>query len=495
MAEFKSAYGGVSAGLRDVAYLANTASSIEGNQVEIAYKRQEMQQKAKMDELAYNKAAFQDRQLKEEEERGNKVYSLGDYLGSQGISKETQDHITNHLKVEGFLTDLPSGGFGIKQKYVSDAIKSVSGNVQFMQEVDKIELDSTVKQIGEIQKVLQDPATKDKDKEKLTAQLQQLTQKKNQLDNSIINLNDKLKQEQLKGQANLNKEVLKAAIKGQSQTSNQEKGVTEKGGFTVSYDPKQAKNFVTKPDGTYEDYDPQKHGKILSTALSQTTVINNQEKGLSTKELKVVENMKKGIREGRMAPSQLNVAIQRMGGGKSSGAIRQAIVSELLEEGFDMAKAEANFKGITSSGAIAAGQLVNATTPLVKQMRGLVGRLPKEVRGLGPLNTLATEGKRAIAKFSGDKSVVEFETLRNKLVEETERLLTSVGAMADTRVKRNLDNLRTGYNTKQMQASLTILNDVIEARLKAVQSPIYNAVQGGRDFVNQGQPARPLPKF
>jgi hypothetical protein len=57
-------------------------------------------------------------------------------------------------------------------------------------------------------------------------------------------------------------------------TNFQEKGVTAIGGFTVSYDPKNAKNFVTKTDGTQEPYDPKKHGKILSTSMSQTTIYN-----------------------------------------------------------------------------------------------------------------------------------------------------------------------------------------------------------------------------
>jgi len=52
-------------------------------------------------------------------------------------------------------------------------------------------------------------------------------------------------------------------------TSFQEKGVTERGGNTVSYDPKNARNFVTKPDGVVEPYDPKKHGKIISTAMPQ----------------------------------------------------------------------------------------------------------------------------------------------------------------------------------------------------------------------------------
>jgi hypothetical protein len=58
-------------------------------------------------------------------------------------------------------------------------------------------------------------------------------------------------------------------------TSFQEKGVTEKGGDTVSYDPKEARNFVTRADGVREPYDPKKHGKILSTTQSQTNISIN----------------------------------------------------------------------------------------------------------------------------------------------------------------------------------------------------------------------------
>ena len=205
-----------------------------------------------------------------------------------------------------------------------------------------------------------------------------------------------------------------------------------------------------------------------------------EDKPMSANDRKVVDNLKAGLASGKMAPSQLNTAIQRMGGGKSAGKIRSTVVSEFLEEGGDMAKAEANFKGITSPGAISAGQLAKATTPLIADMKGLIANLPKEVRGLGPLNVLATEGKRTLAKYAGNENVVAFESMRNKLIEETERLLTSVGAMADTRVIRNLENLRNGYNTKQMESSLAVLDDVINRRLKAVQSPLYPSGGAGR---------------
>ena len=121
-------------------------------------------------------------------------------------------------------------------------------------------------------------------------------------------------------------------------------------------------------------------------------------------------------------------------------------------------------------------------------MKQYISELPTAVKGLGIFNMKATEAKRALAKYAGNSSVVQFETMRNKLVEETERLLTQTGAMADSRVQRNLENLRTGYNIKQMESSLNTLNDVINKRLEATKKPIYPNAGGGTSN-------RPLPKF
>ncbi len=70
-------------------------------------------------------------------------------------------------------------------------------------------------------------------------------------------------------------EVAKA-LKGHGGTdvSFQSKGVTEKGGFPIIFNPKTAETIVRKPNGAAELYDPKIHGKELSPTLSQTTIYN-----------------------------------------------------------------------------------------------------------------------------------------------------------------------------------------------------------------------------
>ena len=275
---------------------------------------------------------------------------------------------------------------------------------------------------------------------------------------------------------------------GKDATSFQEKGVTERGGFTVSYDPKKAKNFVTKTDGTQEDYDPKKHGKILSTNVSQTTIYNNQQQGadakFSPKDTSFIDKTVSGIYENKIAPSQVNIMIQRMGGGKKGGEIRREIFARLLEEhpDFSMANAELNYKAKGSSTAITSMQLAKAVEPLIDNLAEEAKNLPGQV-GIVPIDA----GLRAAARLTNNENIVRFDMLKNKLVEEFERMLTGT-QMADSRVQRNLNLIRSGYNAAAIKAAADELRVIVSARKEAVSSPMYPSGGGGTNN-------RPLPKF
>jgi hypothetical protein len=161
--------------------------------------------------------------------------------------------------------------------------------------------------------------------------------------------------------------------------------------------------------------------------------------------------------------------IQRMGGGAKSGEIRRELFNRLLVQhpDFNIANAELNYKARGSSTAITSMQLAKAVEPLVENLVEEGKNLPGQI-GFVPLDA----GIRAAARLINNENVVRFDIVKNKLVEEFERMLTG-SQMADSRVQRNLDLIRNGYNVKAIQAAATEIRMVIAARKEAVSSPMY----------------------
>ena len=187
-----------------------------------------------------------------------------------------------------------------------------------------------------------------------------------------------------------------------------------------------------------------------------------------------VDVMKKAIEEGRMAPSQLNTAVQRMGGGANSAKIRTSVVSGVLEDGYNLEAAENNYKAKGSSVAIQRVQLAKTVVPIANEVKTLVDKIPDDI-GFVP----ADEATRKLGKLFNNNDLIKLEFDKNKMVEEFERMLTG-SQMADTRVQRNLELLRTGYSKKALKELADEVIGISNMSTTAVTSDMYDAKpQGG----------------
>lgn len=74
-------------------------------------------------------------------------------------------------------------------------------------------------------------------------------------------------------------------VKPERPSSDQMKGVTEKGGYPIVFDPRDKDNPLSVVTAQGEKpYDPKTHGKMLSPTVSQTTIYNQQMKAAEEKD-------------------------------------------------------------------------------------------------------------------------------------------------------------------------------------------------------------------
>ena len=254
--------------------------------------------------------------------------------------------------------------------------------------------------------------------------------------------------------------------------SFQEKGVTARGGYPVVFNPDNAKTYVNSPEGLVE-YNPKTHGRINGLATSQTTIYNMQKDAKAEKtKVQMLDEFSDLLIDGKLTPSMVGSA---MGAGIRKADIIYAASEKAKKLGItiDFRQVEANLKGATSATAINTGQMAKAIEPLFGDMRKLVSLLPADVKFAGVDLTSANSAKRHLAKLVGDEDVTNFEQMRKIIVEESERLLTGAGAMADQRVVRSINMIKTSYTRKQMLGSINMLQKAVEAREAAVKAPVY----------------------
>lgn len=204
---------------------------------------------------------------------------------------------------------------------------------------------------------------------------------------------------------------------------------------------------------------------------------------LSPKEQKAVDTIVGGIEDGRIAPSQINTIIQRMGGGAGAARIRMAIGTTALEKGLDLAGAELNFKARGSSTAIQRVQLAKTVVPIADEVIKLAKKIPPGI-GFVP----ADEMTRKLGRYLNNEELIQLEFDKNKMVEEFERMLTG-SQMADTRVQRNLDLIRTGYDPKAIAFLASETKKIANMSTKAVKSDMYDVKPGGNKDTGKNRPS------
>jgi len=173
-----------------------------------------------------------------------------------------------------------------------------------------------------------------------------------------------------------------------------------------------------------------------------------------------VEVLAQMLASGEVAPSQLS---------KRSG-LQQAVFTRAkqINPNLNLQTQEINYKGKSSMQAITAGQLVNATRPLITSLKASYDRL-----NMGNTQPLNAAKAYALEKL-GNKDIAAFNMYKTKLVEESERLLQGAGAMADERVQRNLALLKSSLSPRQMEGAISALDEILATRHRAVQGNVVD---------------------
>jgi hypothetical protein len=257
--------------------------------------------------------------------------------------------------------------------------------------------------------------------------------------------------------------------------SFQQVGRTENGGFPIVMNRKTGQEAVLTPQGpqSYAENRDQ-FGRVLSSSLPQGTYDKEKELGDSKARIENSEQaMAEALNEGRIAPSQIKADAPRMGYNQNRVfEIADKLRMDATGKPINIAEEEARFKTRTSPQVIQAQVLKNSTMPLIDKLHTLADKLSPTVNVGGKSIRPLTELKRAIENSTGDLTTERFEVIKNKLVEETERLFTGVGAMADSRVKRNLDLIRRASTTDQIHAALNALTEVLEERERGINKAL-----------------------
>ena len=190
-----------------------------------------------------------------------------------------------------------------------------------------------------------------------------------------------------------------------------------------------------------------------------------------------IDQQVRALVEDRTTPTLMRQAMAT--GGMGMAPERQAIAQEIWNRlyterpNYDTTAAEANFKGKTNALAINRVQLAKTVIPIADEVITITKKIPPGI-GFVP----ADEFKRKLGRYLNDADLIRLEFTKNKMVEEFERMLTGT-QMADTRVQRNLDLIRTGYDPKAIAFLAEETKKIAGINVSAVGSPMYPTDKGG----------------
>ena len=185
-----------------------------------------------------------------------------------------------------------------------------------------------------------------------------------------------------------------------------------------------------------------------------------------------IDQQVRALVEDRTTPSFMRQAMAT--GGMGLAAERQAISQEIWNRvyqerpNYDTTAAEANYKGKTNALAINRVQLAKTVIPIADTVIALAKKIPSGI-GFVP----ADEFKRKLGRYLNNEELIKLEFNKNKMVEEFERMLTG-SQMADSRVQRNLDLVRTGYEPKAIAYLAEETKKIANTSVSAVGSPMYS---------------------
>jgi hypothetical protein len=280
----------------------------------------------------------------------------------------------------------------------------------------------------------------------------------------------------------------------------QDKGVTEKGGLPIMFNPKDTSLMVKNADGTTAPYDPKIHGKQLSATVNQTTIYNNQQGG---------QTLKPGTTEYWASIYETTGQVPSFGMGNKGAEQRRAFLDKVAERaiargdgenGAAQAVRQADFKASQSTltDLTKREQLINSynvrinetsdkvLVPLIKRwdlqnprfLNWPVNKL-SEVMGSGDLASL----KLALNSVSVEVGKVEFNAIGiQQLTDSASKFMNSV----------HDPNMKVGELIKVVNTSRALGDTGISAitkqrkelmsRMKGIKPPQDQPAGGGFDM-------------
>jgi hypothetical protein len=237
--------------------------------------------------------------------------------------------------------------------------------------------------------------------------------------------------------------------------------------------------FAINSDGTKTYIGPGKEPAAVSTARTTT-------EPLTEREQKTVDTFVDGIKRGAIAPSQMNSFLTSRGTGPIA-KMKIAIGSKAIDEGLNLPELESNYKAKSSTFAINRVQLAKTVLPMADAFSKTVGKIPD---GLGFVP--ADEFARKVGKSFNSEELAALDFQKNKMVEEFERMLTGA-QMADSRITRNLDLIKTGYDKKIMKWMAQEIKNITQMSISASTSDMYPNAGGGKPGAAPSKVPKDLP--
>lgn len=161
------------------------------------------------------------------------------------------------------------------------------------------------------------------------------------------------------------------------------------------------------------------------------------------------------IARGLMAP---NTFLSKRG--QAMTQIRQEVRN--LYPNFNFNKAEANYKYMVNPNNLRTIGLVKATMPRVDDLMMKVDAIANKA-GLPFIDQPLNKARAAV----GNVPVVDYESLRNAIIQEVNTALSGSSVATDYRVKLELENLGSNRTPAQLKAAITNLKSALEARSDA----------------------------
>jgi hypothetical protein len=162
------------------------------------------------------------------------------------------------------------------------------------------------------------------------------------------------------------------------------------------------------------------------------------------------------IANGQMAP---NTFLNKR------GRDRALIFKELKDRypKFDLNKAEANYKYMTNPNNLRTIGLVAAARPRVEALIGKIDALQNSTKipiADKPLNAIKRD-------LGGNVPIVDYESLRNAIIQEVNTALSGSSVISDYRIKLELENLGSNRSPNQLKVAVNNLLTALDARTDA----------------------------